>query len=117
MRANDGGMQVLKELETDYVSTSIDTKRAVDLGSMPNAFLEVNTTDATGLGGGTTQTLEIFTAVRNRATDYFLVTTLYINTAGTTSTWLTQLGRYVAYKSELPAGGKPEWDMLLVGKS
>lgn len=115
--AGDGATYVLKELGTDYTSQSINPAMAADVGRAPKGFLEINTTSASGLSGGSaTQTIEIYTAVRNRPTDYFLLTSIHITATGTTATVLSGLGRYVAYKSQLPSGAKPEWEMLLSPK-
>lgn len=114
MRVSDGETLILKDLGTDYTSTSINTAMSADVGRSSKAFVEVNHTSASGLGGGSaTQTIEIYTGARNRPTDFFLAATIYIVATGTTSTVLSGLGRYVAYKSQIPSGAKPEWEMLL----
>ncbi len=110
----EGRTLILKELSTDYSSQSINTNMAADLGDASKAFFEINTTGASGLSAGSaTQTVELYTAVRNRPQDYFLVATIAITATGTTSTFLSNLGRFVAYKSLLPSGAKPEWEILL----
>ena len=110
----EGKTLILKDLETDFTSTSINTNKAADLGDASKAFFEINTTGASGIFPSTaTQTVELYTAVRNRPQDYFLVATIAITATGTTSTFLSNLGRFVAYKSLLPSGAKPEWEILL----
>ena len=110
----EGKTLILKDHETDFASTSINTNKAADLGDASKAFMEINTTSASGLSpGSATQTIEIYQAARNRPQDYFLVATIAITATGTTSTFLSNLGRFVAYKSLIPSGAKPEWEFLL----
>ncbi len=95
-------------------SESLDQppREAVSIGEHPDAFVYVNVSGF----GGTCQTLEILTSARNRSADYFTAHTFTITGTTATYAYVTELGEFLRYKSQLHTDTKSTWEALVVPK-